>query len=176
MVELEYKIWHLSIFFIASVSTQRTPNWFKWEMKSNDMNMVYMCQVEVGLESFYNNVMEKLKAKRQAHNPETTGRRKKISRLWGPVFFVFWSTVCKLAPWEDLAESGRIGGWADSVSIWGDSSFLQHENQQLLFKPLNKLFTLIPHVIRNWEMGNSVLWMVILSSASAISDAMEVFN
>lgn len=41
----------------------------------------YMCQVEVGLESFYNNVMEKLEAKRQAHNPETTGRRKKISQL-----------------------------------------------------------------------------------------------
>lgn len=180
MGELEYKVGHLSVFFIASVSTQRTPNWFKWEMKSSDMNTVYMCQVEVGLESFYNNVVEKLEAKRHAHNPETTGRRKKISWLWGPVFFVFCflflSAVCKLTSWEDLAESGRIGGWADSDSIWGDSSFLQHEKQQLLFKPLNKLFTLIPHVIRNWEMGNSILWMVILSSVSAISDSMEVFN
>lgn len=83
------KVGHLSVFFIASVSTQRTPNWFKWEMKSSDMNTVYMCQVEVGLESFYNNVVEKLEAKRHAHNPETTGRRKKISWLWGPVFFVF---------------------------------------------------------------------------------------
>lgn len=90
VVELEYKIGHLSIFFVASVSTQRTPNSFKWEMKSNDMSTVYMCQVEAGLESFYNNVMENLEAKWHAHNPETTGRRKKISWLWGPVFFFFF--------------------------------------------------------------------------------------
>lgn len=48
-----------------------------------------MYQVAVGLESSYNNVMEKREAKRQTHKSETTGRGNKINQQWAPVFFVF---------------------------------------------------------------------------------------
>lgn len=44
------------------------------------MKTVPMYQVAVGLESSYNNVMEKREAKRQTHKSETTERGNKINQ------------------------------------------------------------------------------------------------
>jgi hypothetical protein len=84
-------------------------------------------------------------------------RERQVNPTWRTAPFVH---CVQIPPQEDLGNSGREGGQEDSIFFFFFGRFLfsfKEEKQQLLFKPLNKLFTLLPHVRQNWEVWRCTL-------------------